>query len=112
MASRAEQVGEFMEHASYLLVRWTDLYVSLAVSEPQVKLEEEAEEFIEAEHGSEDKLAEGADVLIVTLTQLQKDGWDLMEALAAVASKLQVNLERQWRVLPNGALKHVKQEEQ
>ena len=91
-----------------LLDEWANVYNGLASAPPQAKLPEEVGEFIEAQSFTRAKLEEGADVVIVVLTQLAYDGFNVEELKQAVQEKLIVNVNRKWRLKPNGTISHIK----
>ena len=87
---------------------WVRLFREHTDGDPEAKLQEEVDEFLE-EHSGNAKLGEAADVVIVMLTQLYVDGgyeiWDLLDE---VHRKIGVNLTRQWTRNPDGTISHVK----
>lgn len=91
------------------LTKWAALFQSLTDGRAQAKLPEEMQEFLEAVSGTEHKLEEGADVVIVVLTQLTTEGFTLVDLLEAVDTKLLVNLERRWKRHADGTVSHVKE---
>lgn len=91
-----------------LLDEWTLVYSGLTSTTPQAKLPEEVGEFLEAQPFTRAKLEEGADVVIAVLTQLAYDGFNVEELKQAVQEKLIVNLNRKWRLNPNGTVSHIK----
>lgn len=91
-----------------LLNRWHAIVLSHDQRRPEIKLQEEVTEFLEAK-GRDRKLQEGADVIIVVLTQLSRDHWTLIEVLNEVARKLKVNIGRKWAVDSTGVLSHIKE---
>ena len=78
---------------SELLTDWHLVHRKHTRAEPMAKLPEEVQEFLEAD-GPHERLLEGADVIIVIMTQLTEDGWSPREILGAVERKLQVNVDR------------------
>jgi len=92
------------------LVEWTSLFSTLSKTQPELKLAEEVAEFLEAEHDTDAKLKEAADVLIVVATQLTYEGYTMEDLAHAVQEKLLINLARTWAKNPDGTVSHVKED--
>ena len=92
------------------LVEWTSLFSTLSKTQPELKLAEEVAEFLEAEHDTDAKLLEAADVFIVVATQLTYEGYTMEDLAHAVQEKLLINLARTWAKNPDGTVSHVKED--
>lgn len=88
------------------LKAWHSIFRSLTDGEPRAKLPEEVSEFMEAD-SREKQLGEGADVIIVVLTQLFSKGYTFADVMAAVVAKLDVNIHRRWKRMPDGTIHHI-----
>lgn len=97
-----------VEFFQRLLTSWTTIHDSLAQARPKDKLQEEVDEFLAEENQTNEKLEEGADVIIVVLTDLTSDGFSVEDISSAVISKLNVNIHRKWEVNEDGTLSHIK----
>ncbi|MCL2735625.1 MAG: DUF550 domain-containing protein [Propionibacteriaceae bacterium] len=89
-----------------LLYKWLTVYRSVTKTPPKLKLQEEVDEF-HAETTRHGRLREGADVIIVVLTQLTMDGWTANDVITAVTRKLRTNITRRWVVAEDGNIHHV-----
>lgn len=89
-----------------LLDMWYTIFRKHTFVQPRAKLKEEVEEFLEAD-SKEEQLREGADVMIVVLTQLFMHGYTFEDVQHAVEYKLGVNINRVWERQPDGTIHHI-----
>ena len=91
-----------------LLTMWYNVFLELSELEPQNKLLEVVHEFLGAEPKTSAKLEEAADVCIVMMTQLLREGWTPTDLAYSVIDKLQININREWVTNADGTISHRK----
>lgn len=82
------------------------IFKPLTDVEPRAKLQEECDEFMEAET-PEEQLEEAADILLVIGIQLISKGYSLEDLLQEANRKVIVNIQREWEKTPDGTIHHV-----
>ena len=87
---------------------WVYNFSQMTASDPQAKLQEEVDEFLQAETFTRARLEEAADVTIVLLTQLAYESFSLEDLLTEVHRKIGVNNTRRWRRDEHGVLHHIR----
>ena len=91
-----------------LLREWYNVYLDHSGMPPENKLTEEVSEFLEAKPRTKHKLEEGVAVMIVVMTELTHEGFDVSDIEDALLRKLLVNINREWITNADGTISHRK----